>query len=132
MGENESNELRLDTIIRQFFDKKNVADSCKKEADKYNSEIKDLMAKMNIDTYANTDGLQAKITVQKRESFDEPKLIEKLIDMECKDCINLVPVVDYDKLEDLIYNGKLDASKITDCKQIKEVVTLKVVQKKGE
>ena len=37
-----------------------------------------------------------------------------------------------DELENVIYNGGLDASQLTSCKQVKEIPVLKVTKKKGE
>ena len=42
-----------------------------------------------------------------------------------------VEVVDMDELENVIYDGLLDASELSNCKQVKEVEVLKVTKKKG-
>lgn len=129
MIERVENEIRLNEIIPKFFDKKHIADSCKKEAEKYNTEIKKLLKQMNKTEFETDNGLTAKINVQERESFNEPALIEKLLTVGAKEAINLVPTIDWDKIEDMIYNGKLDASILTPYKEVKEVISLKVSKK---
>ena len=101
-------------------------------ADDFNAAIKTLMAELDKEEFVTSNGLIAKRSVQKRESFNEGKLIERLKELGAVGAIKTVEVVDYDRLEDAIYNEEFDATKIADCKQIKEVVTLKVTQKKGE
>lgn len=123
---------QLEQIIGKFYDVKSDADDFKKEADSYNKEIKELMAKINIEDYTTEDGLVAKKSIQKRESFNEPNLINYLKENDFSDAIDLVEVINYDKLEDMIYNGKLIASDIAEFRETKEVVTLKVSKKKGE
>lgn len=132
MEEIQTNESRLNEIIQRFFDKKNIADSCKKEAENYNKEIKELLQQMNETEFETDNGLIAKMTISERESFNEPSLIQKLSEIDATEAIDLVPTINWDKIEDMIYNGKLDASILTPYKEVKEVVTLKVSKKKGE
>ena len=128
----EDKELVLDEMIKNFYTDKQEADHFKKMADDFNAAIKTLMAELDKEEFVTSNGLIAKRSVQKRESFNEGKLIERLKELGAVGAIKTVEVVDYDKLEDAIYNEEFDATKIADCKQIKEVITLKVTQKKGE
>ena len=122
----------LEEYVKEFYIVKNEADKYKKLADEDNKEIKKLMQNNNLTEFKTTNGLLAKITIQNRESFNEDKLIEKLKELNVKTPIKTVEVIDYDALEDAIYNNVLDATKIIDCKQNKQVVTLKVSEQKGE
>ena len=132
MDENEINKTRLDNIIHYFYDAKHIAEDSKKEADDYNKEIKTLMSKMNIDTFKTENNLVAKITTQHKESFNEPTLIKKLTELNHTNIIDLIPTINYDKLEDAIYNGEIDANILAEYKIVKEVSVLKVTKKKGE
>lgn len=128
----EENFEELENYIEEFYIVKNEADKYKKLAEEDNKQIKDLMNKLDKDEYITENGLQAKITIQNRESFNEPLLISKLTELNHTEIIDLVPTINYDKLEDAIYNGKIDASILSEFKETKQVVTLKVTRKKGE
>ena len=123
-------EENLKELIQLFYDNKQSLDKYKKLTEEYNKEIKEELTELGLNEF-ESDDLLAKITIQKRESFNEPRLIEKLLELGHKEIINLVPVIDYDKLEDFIYNGKIDASDLSEFKEVKEVTTLKVSKKKG-
>ena len=123
-------EENLKELIRLYYEDKQELDNYKKSVEEYNKEIKENLNELGLNEF-ESDDLLAKITIQKRESFNEPKLIEKLLELGYKEIINLVPVIDYDKLEDFIYNRKIDASDLSEFKEVKEVMTLKVSKKKG-
>ena len=123
----------LVNIIESFYENKKQLDYFKTKTDSENKQIKQLMNDKNIDNLTTENGITAKLTKSNRETFNEPALIEKLIESDItKEAVKLVPQIDFDVLEDLIYNGKLDASELTPYKEIKVVETLKVTMKKGE
>lgn len=122
----------LNATIQGFYEDKQKLDYYKKQTDEANKEIKELMTKLDTDIFYTDKGLQAKITVQKRESFNENALIDKIKLLDVDGIIKTKEYVDMDALEDAIYNGRLNASELTTCKTVKEVVTLKVTKKKGE
>lgn len=122
-------EENLKELIRLFYEDKQQLDEYKKSTDEYNKNIKDLMGKLDT-TEFESDDLIAKIGVQNRESFNEPKLIEKLKELNIEGVIKTREYVDMDALENVIYNGLLDASELTPCKEVKTVTTLKVSKKK--
>lgn len=123
-------ELRL--AIENYYSAKTKSEDYKKFADTFNKQIKEVMKILNKTEFETTDGLIAKVTTQNRESFDEPALIQKLKEIDKSDVIDLVEVINWDKVEDMIYNGKLDATILSPYKQTKEIVTLKVNKKKGK
>lgn len=125
-------ERLLNSSIVCFYQDKQQLDLLKKSTDDYNKEIKNLLKQMNKTEFETDNGLIAKMTISERESFNEPSLIEKLKELDKSDAIDLVEVINWDKIEDMIYNGKLDASILGPYKEVKEVVTLKVSKKKGE
>ena len=132
IDEYENEEQFLSEMIEYYFEQKQELDELKKETENANTDIKYLMNRLDKKEFKTDLGVVAKINVQKRESFVDEKLIAKLKELKVTSPIKTVEVVDMDELENVIYNGDLDASKLTDCKQVKEVVVLKVSKKKGE
>lgn len=122
----------LDNYIEEFYIVKNDADKYKKLAEEDNKKIKEMMKESDTTEYVTPNGYIAKINVSNRESFIEDKLIEKLLELNQNDIVELVPTINYDKLEDAIYNGRIDASILSNYKETKQVTTLKVTIKKGE
>lgn len=123
----------LDYLIYRYYEEKQNLEEAKKVVDGYNAEIKDIMTDRDFETYKTQDGVfTAKKIVQNRESFNEPKIIEKLKELGITTPVKTVEVIDYDELENVIYNGKLDASALAEFKDVKQVVTLKVTKSKGE
>lgn len=128
---NQSKEERLlNSTIECFYEDKKQLDTYKKSTDEYNKEIKKLMNELNKTEFETDSGLVAKINIQNRESFNEDKLIEKLKELKGNTAIKTKEYVDMDELEDLIYNGYIDAAQLSSCKVSKEVVTLKVSERK--
>lgn len=121
-----NNVSDLDGLIWSYKQNKESLDNYKKATDEQNSKIKEIMQANNISKYNTINGLQAQISIQKRESFIDSKLLAKLKELGVTSPIKTVEVVDMDELENVIYNHQLDAAELTDCKQVKEVVTLKV------
>ena len=125
-------EELLSDMINYFTEQKEPFESYKKEVDGANADIKFLMNKLGKNEFTSSWGYTAKLNIQKRESFIEDKLIAKLKELGVVSPIKTVEVVDMDELENVIYNGWLDASELTNCKQVKEIPVLKVSKKKGE
>lgn len=123
-------EILLNSAIESFYEDKKQLDIYKKSTEEYNKEIKKLMNQLNKTEFETDNGLVAKITVQNRESFNEDKLIEKLKLLNGHAAIKTKEYVDMDELENLIYNGQIDASQLSSCKVSKEVTTLKVSERK--
>lgn len=121
-------------MIPEYGKQKQKLDALKKDVEKLNKLLKDVMVKNNL-TEADYDGWQATYIVQKRESFNEDALIELLTDalepeyLESLGIIKMKPVIDYDNLENAIYNDKLSKALLIDMdktKTVKEVPTLRI------
>lgn len=125
-------DVSLEHLIPQYYEHKAEQDKFKKLCDGENSLIKETMLEQGLEE-VTIDRLKATRTVSERTSFNEEKLIEVI---KNSDIIKLAPdiiqtreYVDMDALENYLYNNPIDnevASKLADCKEIKEVVTLKV------
>lgn len=131
VSEEKTLKLLSETIERFYEDKQNL-DSFKKLTEEENKQIKEVMSNLNKSEFETDSGIIAKVNIQKRESFVDDKLIAKLKDLGVTTPIKTIEVVDMDELENVIYNGDLDASELSSCKQVKEVAVLKVSKKKGE
>lgn len=124
----------LESLIERYALNKNELDAYKKLCDKDNSEIKRMMLDDGLDTFTSKN-YSASISKAKRETFDEDKLIDVLKASNLKSVICTKEYVDMDALESAIYNGKVPSDvliKMNDCKNVKEVITLRVSKKKGE
>jgi hypothetical protein len=128
-----NNKSLFEYIAKYFPEEYNsIEQYYKKEVDGANADIKFMMNKLGKNEFTTHKGNIAKVNIQKRESFVEDKLIAKLKELGVVTPIKTVEVVDMDELENVIYNGGLNASELTGCKQIKEIPVLKVTKKKGE
>ena len=123
------NEARLVNLVNHYYENKTEQDRLKKMVDSDNNDIKELMTEMGLENF-ETDRLIAKMSTQKRESFIDEKLLQRIKELNIEGVIKTTEYVDMDALEDAIYNGKVDATKLSDCRQTKEVVTLRVTERK--
>lgn len=125
---------QLDELVPQYAHNKETADNLKKTLDSQNKAIKELMEESKIDKYS-AGGYKASYIVQHRETMNEEKLLniihnnpdvfEGLGVVQVKEC------VDMDALENALYNGKIPqdiVSKLTTCKETKDVVTLRIAK----
>lgn len=124
----------LETMVVNYYEKKNQMDSLKKVVDDYNKRIKDEMQAMNIDSF-DAGGLVATISVTPKEDFNEEQAIEilrkNLPANKFKQIVKTREYIDNDALEKAIYNKQLDAAILSPCITPKEpVVTLRVKAKK--
>lgn len=128
----ENIEQILSDYIDEYYQVKNESDKFKKIADEDNKQIKEIMKEIDTDEFTTADGITAKMSVTTKESFNEPALIEKLNELNLKEAVELVPTINWDIIEDMIYNGRLNAAELAPFKEAKEVITLRVSKKKGE
>lgn len=125
-------EDTLNIHIKAFFEHKEEFEDYKHLTEIDNKKIKELMSKLDTKEFETDNGLIAKVSVQNREGFNEPALIEKLKELNMLVAIKTKEYVDMNVLEDLIYNGYVDAKDLTNCKETKQVTVLKVSKKKND
>ncbi len=126
----------LKELIPSYYLNKQEADSYKKICDAQNKEIKNLMAELGQDKY-DVEDYHAVRSISTRESFNEIALIELLKSKLGADTpiIKTKEYVDMDALEKNIYNGEVTKETLLEmekCKNVTEVVTLKITKKKGK
>lgn len=127
---------KLDELIPSYALNKNELDSYKKLCDKQNAEIKELMSELSESKY-ETGGFEATRTVQKRENINEEKLLEIAHHYGIPEIVKTKEYIDFDELENAIYNHKIPNEVLIEmdkAKEVKEVIVLKVkkVKKKED
>ena len=125
-------EENLNNLINSFYEENEQYKELKKTTDKYKEEIKEEFKKMGKDEFITDTGLKATVTIFEKTSFDETALIEELSNTPAKEAIELVPKINWDTIENLIYNEKLDASILAPYRRITKTATLRVTRKKGK
>lgn len=122
----------LQTLIERYGNNKTEMDSYKKQVEEDNKAIKEIMTSTNI-REAVGGKFVAKLSESVSESFDEERLLATLHVLGVTDCIKTKEYVDMSILEDLIYNGKVNAAELASCKITKVTPRLtisKVKEKK--
>jgi len=122
----------LEKLIPVYYDNKQNLDFYKKECDAGNAEIKKLMAEQNIKDY-EVDGIVAKYVIQNKESMNEEALLKLLKEKGYTNVIKTKEYVDMDALENALYHDEIDKDTVVEmdkCKEVKEVIQLRVSKKK--
>lgn len=122
-------EEKLSQLLPVYEANKSKMDSYKKLVDKDNKEIKSIMLGAGLREFI-VDDIKASCSVSEREDFIEEALIAKLKKMKVPGIVKKKEYVDMDALENAIYNGKINAAALADCRTKKEVVTLRVTKLK--
>jgi hypothetical protein len=128
---------KLDELIPQYASNKSEMESYKKICDRENAQIKSIMRDMDISSY-EAGGYKATYSVSERESMNEEMLLEIAHKYDIPDIVKTKEYIDYDALENAIYNEQISQDVLLEmnkAKESKEVVTLrvsKIKNKKGE
>lgn len=123
----------LNILVNEYYNHKQKLDEIDKICKAENADIKKEMESQNITEFDTAD-LHAKYIVQKRESMNEDKLIMVLKERGFENFIRTKEYVDMDDLENALYHNDIDTDTIMEmdkCKEVKEVIQLKVTKKKG-
>ena len=130
---NENKESRLDALIESYVFTKSSFDQFKKQAERENGKIKELMDELDLSERQVGDHI-AKRIVQTKESMNMDRLLDLVKHSELPDdvknhIIKTQEYVDMDCLEDAIYTGKIPSEfllSMDTCRETKEVVTLRL------
>ncbi len=113
-------------MINDFGDKNETAKSLNKVLDAKKAEIKKLMGDYDIDTL-KTDTYKATYSVIENDSLNEDKLLSCLLTVPAwvklatdNNLVKTVHQVDFDALENAIYNGKIPKDKLLELDTMKE------------
>lgn len=130
-NKNEFNENLMDSLLKEYSEAKDMENRYRKVAEPLNKEIKDYLLSYNIEKYeSDKSDITAVISKTNKVSWVEPILIERLKKLGHSEAVKTIEVVDYEKLESLLYNDIIKEKKIEDCKNIKEIITLRIGVKK--
>jgi len=122
--------ITLEELIPQYASNKAEMDDYKKICDRENAQIKDMMFAEGLDE-KEAGGYVAKRTVQHRETMNEAKLLEIAHQFGIPEIVKTKEYIDFDALENAIYNGKISQDILLEmdkAKEVKEVVTLRVTK----
>lgn len=125
----------LDELIHKYAENKAYLDDYTKICKIQNAEIKDIMAKADITEY-ETSGYKVKCSETVKESINEDMLLDIAHKENLNDIIKTKEYIDFDVLENLIYNNKISKEmllQIDKCRETKTTVTLRISKaKKGK
>lgn len=119
---------KLETLVLDYGNHKEELDKYKKLCDNENKSIKKLMTDLDIKEF-EADGYKVSVSVSKRETMDEDKLLEIAHSYNIDEIIKTKEYIDFDALEDAIYNGRISKhtlSEMNKAKNTKEITTLRV------
>lgn len=119
----------LEKLVEQYIEaKKKEADITKVTKD-LNAKIKKVMLTEDIDE-VETDCGTARLSVRRKESFDEENLIDFLKSSgNARGLVKKKEYIDYDALESALYREKLDpetVQKLDDYKIVQETTVLNI------
>lgn len=119
----------LGEIIERYGTNKAELDKIKKVVDADNTEIKLLMNKDGLSEFSS-DNFTAKCSVITSQDFDEGLLLAKIKELGLSNCIATREYVDMEVLENLIYNGSVNAAELASCKVTKSQTRLTIKKNK--
>lgn len=120
----------LDKMIPQYAANKKEADSYKKLCDTENAAIKAVMQEYALQHY-EAGGYKATYSIQRRESMNEELLLEIAHNYGIPEIVKTKEYIDYDALENAIYNNLIPPKVLEEmdrAKEVKEVAVLKVTK----
>ena len=109
------------------------ADAAKKEAERLNDSIKEIMESEGITSHSY-NGIKVTKVIQERQSLNEDKLIAYAHNTGVESIIKTKEYTDTDILEKKIYNEELSQdflNVLEECISIKEVVTLRISKERS-
>ena len=101
------------------------------EAGKVNNRIKEYMKDNGLEIIETTN-FKATYIVQERSSTITEKLIERLKALGLTSAIKMIETINEEEVQNMMYDGRLNASQIADCIETKGVEVLRITGvKKG-
>lgn len=125
---------RMFSLVDEYAKNKKAFDELKKLCEQQNKELKSLMKELNVEDCSTKDWY-AKLGRQKRQSMNEEMLLDIAHRHELNTLIKTKEYIDYDALENMLYQGNVGNDiirEINKAREVKIVTTLKVAKKKGK
>ena len=126
--------MELTELIDSYAKAKSLADQAKKDADKLNLKIKKKLSEEGVDIYSSDEYTVVRTEIC-GDKLNEDKLIETIRaeypDL-ADDLILMIPKIDVDKMEDLVYNRVIPADVISRCMEKKAPTVRLNIKKKKE
>lgn len=128
----------LEKLVPTYAETKSMADDYKKQADEWNKQIKSSIKEISDESQKfEIAGYKVDFQKQERTSMDEVMLMEvfkkhkKIQFAKDTGIIKTKEYIDFDALENALYNGRISekiVNDMQDCKQTKVVEVLKVTK----
>lgn len=120
----------LSKIVSSYIVNKDMEKTYKEQANADNTRIKSAMEILNITECKSEDGrMIAKVSEQKKESFREEELIGFLKKNNISDdIVKTKEYIDYDELEDALYNNRIPSELVKSMNDYKDVTITKVLR----
>lgn len=123
-------KIKIENLIKRYGDNKETEKQLKAALDADNKAIKQHLQETGLTTLDGA-GYSVKLSESVCEGFDEDKLIEVLLNTEiASEVIKTRKYVDMEALEDAVYNGKIAAALLADCKTRKVTTKLLISKTK--
>ena len=126
-------KTKLEKLIPEYAKNKAFLDDYTNICKKQNAEIKKIMSKSKLDKY-EADGYKVTYSETEREKFNEEKLLELAHAKNIK-IIKKKEYIDFDLLENLIYNNKISKEVLMEIDKYRETsvtVTLRISKTKNK
>ena len=123
-------EMSLESVVEKLGALKSQIKSLQEEEKLYVNRLKTAMKESNKMSIEG-DAYIASLTKRESASLEEEKLINYVEDKYGKSMVNKMTkkTIDEDKLESLIFNGKLNAAEIKPFQIVKETSVLTIKKK---
>ncbi len=115
----------LEALVNDYHNYNTEVKELQKKVKELNKNIKTNFKELGISEYVSKDGIKVTISETERVTPNEDKMLQRLKDLGYTDCITTKEIIDVAKLEDAIYTHKIDAAKLSDCNDVKKVVTMR-------
>ena len=121
--------MQINEMLEEYYRLKERQKRLNAQIDTMNKEIKDYMITNETDKL-EAENYKADLKKQEKTTWVEPILIEKLKKIGYNELIKTKEYVDYDLMEKYIYTNQLKITKVKDCMNKIEILTLRVSEVK--
>jgi hypothetical protein len=122
--------LSFEQKVKRYYELDQEKKAIEKEHKPLNEEIKEYMRTEEMDSFTVED-IVAELKTQERKNMNAEKLVARLKELGFTEAIQTVEVPNEEKINELIYEQKLDPNALSDCVEIKPVYVLSVKKVKG-
>lgn len=123
-------KTQLNELCDEYYDCNQAYKVAETNKKMYTDAIKQVFKEQNISTYTTETGVKASVTTTNKPSYCEDQLIAFLKELDIPDVVKTKEYVDMEALENAIYHGQVDASKLAPFKEDHFISTLRITKPK--